>query len=149
MLFRSGDFVEVLTTKAPRGPSRDWLGVVQTSKARSKIRAFFSREQREDAEHQGRDSLQEALRKAGLPSQRIVGSPLFAQVIQDMGFKRAEGPAVKLAVALAVASLLGFAAQLLPGWLQVNGELYALTLPPTLALASGLIRGGRQAAGVV
>ena len=86
----SGDFVEILTSKSPRGPSRDWLGVVQTSKARSKIRSFFSRERREDAEHQGRDTLQEALRKAGLPSQRIVGSPLFAQVIQDMGFKRAE-----------------------------------------------------------
>jgi GTP pyrophosphokinase len=86
----SGDFVEILTTKSPRGPSRDWLGVVQTSKARSKIRSFFSREQREDAEHHGRDTLQDALRKAGLPNQRIVGSPLFAQVIQDMGFKRAE-----------------------------------------------------------
>ena len=86
----SGDFVEVLTSKAPRGPSRDWLGIVQTSKARAKIRAFFSREQREDAEHHGRDVLQDGLRKAGLPSQRIVGSPLFAQVIQDMGFKRAE-----------------------------------------------------------
>ena len=86
----SGDFVEVLTSKAPRGPSRDWLSVVQTSKARSKIRSFFSREQREDAEHHGREVLQEALRKAGLPSQRIVGSPLFAEVIQEMGFKRAE-----------------------------------------------------------
>ncbi len=86
----SGDFVEVLTSKAPRGPSRDWLSVVKTSKARSKIRSFFSREQREDAEHHGREVLQEALRKAGLPSQRIVGSPLFAEVIQEMGFKRAE-----------------------------------------------------------
>jgi len=86
----SGDFVEILTSKAPRGPSRDWLSVVQTSKARSKIRSFFSREQREDAEHHGRELLQDALRKAGLPSQRIVGSPLFAEVIQEMGFKRAE-----------------------------------------------------------
>jgi GTP pyrophosphokinase len=86
----SGDFVEILTSKQPRGPSRDWLGVVQTSKARSRIRSFFSRERREDAEHHGRDVLQEALRKAGLPNQRIVGSPLFAGVIQDMGFKRAE-----------------------------------------------------------
>ena len=86
----SGDFVEILTSKAPRGPSRDWLSVVKTSKARSKIRSFFSREQREDAEHHGREVLQEALRKAGLPSQRIVGSPLFAEVIQEMGFKRAE-----------------------------------------------------------
>ncbi len=86
----SGDFVEILTSKAPRGPSRDWLGVVHTSKARSKIRSFFSREQREDAEHHGRDVLQDALRKAGLPSQRIVGTPLFAGVIQEMGFRRAE-----------------------------------------------------------
>jgi GTP pyrophosphokinase len=86
----SGDFVEILTSKQPRGPSRDWLGVVQTSKARSRIRSFFSRERREDAEHHGRDVLQEALRKAGLPNQRIVGSPLFAGVIQEMGFKRAE-----------------------------------------------------------
>ena len=89
-VLESGDFVEILTSKSPRGPSRDWLGVVHTSKARSKIRSFFSRERREDAEHHGRDALQEGLRKAGLPNQRIVGSPLFAQVTQEMGFKRAQ-----------------------------------------------------------
>ncbi len=61
-------------------------------------------------------------------------------VLAVLGWKRAEGAAVKLAVVLAVVSLLGFAAQLLPGWVQVNGELYALALPPTLALAIGLIR---------
>ena len=44
----------------------------------------------QDAEHQGREVLQDALRKAGLPSQRIVGTPLFAGVIQEMGFRRAE-----------------------------------------------------------
>ncbi|MCU0307876.1 MAG: bifunctional (p)ppGpp synthetase/guanosine-3',5'-bis(diphosphate) 3'-pyrophosphohydrolase [Thermoleophilia bacterium] len=86
----SGDFVEILTSKAPRAPSRDWLAVVTTSKARSKIRAFFRRERRHDAEHQGREVLQESLRKASLPSQKIAGSPLLAQVIQEMGFKRAE-----------------------------------------------------------
>ncbi len=86
----SGDFVEILTSKAPRAPSRDWLSVVTTSKARSKIRAFFRRERRQDAEHHGREVLQEHLRKASLPSQKIAGSPLLAQVIQEMGFKRAE-----------------------------------------------------------
>ncbi len=87
---RSGDFVEILTSKAPRGPSRDWLHLVSTSKARSKIRAFFRREQRDDAEHQGRDLLHEHLRKAGLPNQKIAGSPLLHQVIQEMGFRKAE-----------------------------------------------------------
>ncbi len=85
-----GDFVEILTSKSERGPSRDWLGLVASSKARSKIRQFFSKERREDAEHRGRDSLQEALRKAGLPSQRVAGSPLLLEVIQRMGFRRAD-----------------------------------------------------------
>jgi guanosine-3',5'-bis(diphosphate) 3'-pyrophosphohydrolase len=87
---RSGDFVEILTSKSPRGPSRDWLNLVSTGKARSKIRAFFRREQREDAEHQGRELLQEHLRKAGMPSQKVAGSPLLLQVIQEMGFRKAE-----------------------------------------------------------
>jgi len=86
----SGDFVEILTSKAPRGPSRDWLNQVTTSKARSKIRQFFRKERREDAEHQGRELLQEQLRKAALPSQKMVASPLLAQVIQEMGFRKAE-----------------------------------------------------------
>ena len=87
---QSGDFVEVLTSKAPRGPSRDWLNVVTTGKARSKIRQFFRKERREDAEHRGRESLQEQLRKAGLPSQRVAGSPLLLEVIQEMGFRKAD-----------------------------------------------------------
>ncbi|MGD9694545.1 MAG: bifunctional (p)ppGpp synthetase/guanosine-3',5'-bis(diphosphate) 3'-pyrophosphohydrolase [Thermoleophilia bacterium] len=86
----SGDFVEILTSKAPRAPSRDWLGVVKTTKARSKISQFFRRERREDAEHQGREALQESLRKAGLPSQRVAGSPLLLEVIKEMGFRKAE-----------------------------------------------------------
>jgi len=86
----SGDFVEILTSSQPRGPSRDWLMLVASTKARSKIRAFFRKEQREDAEHQGRDALQDQLRKAGLPSQRVAGSPLLLEVIREMGFRKAE-----------------------------------------------------------
>ncbi|MEW6582929.1 MAG: bifunctional (p)ppGpp synthetase/guanosine-3',5'-bis(diphosphate) 3'-pyrophosphohydrolase [Actinomycetota bacterium] len=86
----SGDFVEILTSKAPRGPSRDWVNVVATSKARSKIRQFFRKERREDAEHRGREALQEQLRKAGLPSQKMVASPLLHQILTEMGFRKAE-----------------------------------------------------------
>jgi len=87
---QSGDFVEILTSKAPRGPSRDWLQLVTTTKARSKISQFFRRERREDAEHRGREALQDQLRKAGLPSQRLAGSPLLLEVLQEMGFKKAD-----------------------------------------------------------
>jgi len=86
---RSGDIVEVLTAKQNRGPSRDWLKLVRTSRARNKIRAFFKQERREDAEQKGRDALEEALRKRGLPMQKLAISPLLAQVIREMGFHKA------------------------------------------------------------
>jgi guanosine-3',5'-bis(diphosphate) 3'-pyrophosphohydrolase len=87
---KSGDIVEILTAKQERGPSRDWLGLVRTSRARNKIRAFLKRERREDAERRGREELQDALRKRGLPMQRMAGSPLLADVIREMGFKKAD-----------------------------------------------------------
>ncbi|HEY5816405.1 MAG TPA: bifunctional (p)ppGpp synthetase/guanosine-3',5'-bis(diphosphate) 3'-pyrophosphohydrolase [Solirubrobacterales bacterium] len=86
---RSGDIVEVLTAKQNRGPSRDWLKLVRTSRARNKIRAFFKQERREDAEQKGRDALEEALRQRGLPMQKLAISPLLAQVIREMGFRKA------------------------------------------------------------
>jgi guanosine-3',5'-bis(diphosphate) 3'-pyrophosphohydrolase len=87
---KSGDIVEVLTSKQERGPSRDWLALVRTTRARNKIRAFLKRERREDAEHRGREEFQNALRKAGLPPQRIAGSPLLADVTREMGFPKAD-----------------------------------------------------------
>ena len=87
---KSGDIVEVLTSKQERGPSRDWLSVVRTTRARNKIRAFLTRERREDSERRGREELQDALRKQGLPPQRIAGSPLLADVIREMGFRKGD-----------------------------------------------------------
>jgi len=87
---RSGDIVEVLTSKRERGPSRDWLALVKTTRARNKIKAWFKAESRRDTEHSGRESLQEHLKKQGLPSQKIVSSPLLADVIREMGFRKAE-----------------------------------------------------------
>jgi GTP pyrophosphokinase len=86
---RSGDIVEVLTAKQKRGPSRDWLKLVRTSRARNKIRAFFKEERREDAEKRGRDALEETLRHRGLPMQKVAMSPLLADVIREMGFRKA------------------------------------------------------------
>jgi GTP pyrophosphokinase len=87
---RSGDIVEILTAKQERGPSRDWLAVVRTTRARNKIRAFLTRERREGAERRGREELQRELKKRGLPPQRIAGSPLLADVTREMGFRKAD-----------------------------------------------------------
>src|SRR5437588_1483770 len=87
---RSGDIVEVLTSKRERGPSRDWLALVKTTRARNKIKAWFKAESRKDTEHTGREQLQDHLKRQGLPAQKLVGSPLLADVIREMGFRKAD-----------------------------------------------------------
>jgi guanosine-3',5'-bis(diphosphate) 3'-pyrophosphohydrolase len=86
----SGDIVEILTAKRERGPSRDWLAMVKTTRARNKIKAWFKAESRQDTEHIGRDLLQEHLRKQGLPAQKITGSALLADVIREVGYRKAD-----------------------------------------------------------
>jgi GTP diphosphokinase / guanosine-3',5'-bis(diphosphate) 3'-diphosphatase len=88
---RSGDVVEILTSKqTSRGPSRDWLSLAVSSRARNKIRQWFSRETREVAEQRGRESLENALKQHNLPYKKLSGSPLLAEIIREMGFKKAE-----------------------------------------------------------
>ncbi len=86
----SGNVVEIITSKVERGPSRDWLGIVRTARARNRIRTFLARERREDDELKGRDLLQQALRAAKVPHQKVLGSPLFRDVITDAGYRRAD-----------------------------------------------------------
>ncbi len=88
---RSGDFVEILTSKQlGRGPSRDWLSIAASSRARNKIRQWLSRETRDDTELKGREALEKALKQQNLPYKKIAGSPLLAGVIREMNFKKAE-----------------------------------------------------------
>jgi guanosine-3',5'-bis(diphosphate) 3'-pyrophosphohydrolase len=88
---QSGDFVEIQTSKTGgRGPSRDWLALAKSSRARNKIRQWFSRETREDTEQKGRESLEQALKAQKLPYRKIAGSAVLAQVIREAGFKKAE-----------------------------------------------------------
>jgi guanosine-3',5'-bis(diphosphate) 3'-pyrophosphohydrolase len=87
---KSGDRVEVLTSKSGRGPSRDWLSLAASSRARNKIRQFFSREQKEDLEAKGRDALESALKAQSLPYRKLAGSAVLAGVIRESGYKKAE-----------------------------------------------------------
>jgi len=88
---KSGDFVEILTSKQlGRGPSRDWLSIAVSSRARNKIRQWWSRETREDTEQRGRETLEQALKQQNLPYKKVAGSAVLAGVIREMNFKKAE-----------------------------------------------------------
>ncbi|HZD18319.1 MAG TPA: bifunctional (p)ppGpp synthetase/guanosine-3',5'-bis(diphosphate) 3'-pyrophosphohydrolase [Actinomycetota bacterium] len=81
----TGDTVEVLTSKGQdAGPSRDWLQVVKSPRARTKIKQWFSRERREDAMETGRELLQRELRREGLPLKRLTTDKVLAEVASDL-----------------------------------------------------------------
>ncbi|WP_328428980.1 GTP pyrophosphokinase [Streptomyces sp. NBC_00443] len=83
----NGDLVEVFTSKAPgAGPSRDWLGFVKSPRARNKIRAWFSKERRDEAIEQGKDSIVRAMRKQNLPIQRILTGDSLVTLAHEMRY---------------------------------------------------------------
>ena len=81
----SADTVEILTSKASAaGPSRDWMGFVSSTRARNKIRQWFSRERREDAIEQGRDEVARELRRASIPVAATLSSEALLAVAESM-----------------------------------------------------------------
>ncbi|MGN0120072.1 MAG: RelA/SpoT family protein, partial [Streptomyces albidoflavus] len=83
----NGDLVEVFTSKASgAGPSRDWLGFVKSPRARNKIRAWFSKERRDEAIEQGKDALVRAMRKQNLPIQRILTGDSLVTLAHEMRY---------------------------------------------------------------
>ena len=83
----SGDSVEVFTSKNPdAAPSQDWLSFVKSTRARNKIRAWFTKERRDEAIEQGKDAIARAMRKQNLPLQKLMSQDSFAEVASQMRY---------------------------------------------------------------
>jgi GTP pyrophosphokinase len=83
----NGDVVEIVTNKGENaGPSRDWLNFVKSPRARSKIKAWFSKERREEAIDAGRESIARQMRKAGLPLQKIFAGHSLLELAHEMRY---------------------------------------------------------------
>jgi GTP diphosphokinase / guanosine-3',5'-bis(diphosphate) 3'-diphosphatase len=83
----NGDVVEILTSKADgAGPSRDWLTFVKSPRARNKIRQWFSKERRDEAIDDGKDAIAKAMRKQGLPLQRLMTHETLAGLATELRY---------------------------------------------------------------
>jgi GTP pyrophosphokinase len=88
----NGDVIEIFTSKADgAGPSRDWLTFVQSPRARNKIRQWFSKERREEAIEQGKDAIAKAMRKQGLPIQRLMSHESLVALATEMRYPDISG----------------------------------------------------------
>jgi GTP pyrophosphokinase len=87
----SGDIVEILVAKSPdAGPSRDWLGFITTSRARSKIRQWFSRQRRESALAAGRERVVGRLRREAVGLGAAQRDRLLLEVAGGLGHQDLE-----------------------------------------------------------
>jgi len=86
----NGEIVEILTSSASKGPSRDWLNIVKTSEARTKIRAWFKREKRADNIIAGKTMVDAEFKKYGRQYTEAQKNEIVATVGQKVGFMSAE-----------------------------------------------------------
>jgi GTP pyrophosphokinase len=81
----NGDVIEIFTSKSESaGPTQDWLGFVKSPRARTKIRQYFNRERREEAIEAGKEAITKAMRKQGLPLQRMLTAETLMTIAREL-----------------------------------------------------------------
>ena len=142
-VLHSADVVEIVTSKNDSsGPSRDWLNIAKSSRAKSKIRQWFQRERREDAIEGGREELIKALRREGLPIATSLSSGALDAVIASLTLEDLD--ALFMAIDSNQISALAVVQRL-------SRELHggdAEQLPTTVTRTSRSSRTARRSAGV-
>jgi GTP pyrophosphokinase len=87
----NGDVVDIVINKGLNAaPSHDWLNFVTSSRARSKIKAWFSKERKEEAIEAGQESIARQMRKAGLPIQKILGGHALLELAHELRYEDIE-----------------------------------------------------------
>ena len=82
----NGDIVEVLTSKAAKGPSRDWLKLCKSNEARNKIRQWFKKERREENITTGRDAFENELKHAKISMASITAEEVLPFILRKVRF---------------------------------------------------------------
>lgn len=87
---KTGDIVEILTSKHSYGPSQDWLKLAQSSHTKSKIKQFFKKEKREENVEKGRDAIEKEIRKAGFEPSQVMTDDKMQEVAGKFNFHDSE-----------------------------------------------------------
>ena len=83
---KNGDIVEILTSKAAKGPSRDWLNICKSNQARTKIKQWFKKEKREENVIHGRSSFESEMKRVGLPLSITIDPEIGPQLLKKLSF---------------------------------------------------------------
>ena len=87
---QTGDIVEILTSPSSKGPSMDWLKIVKTTEAKSKIRAYLKASLRDENILLGRDMIEKEARRQNLDPAKLLKAEYLEQIQRKQGFKTAD-----------------------------------------------------------
>ena len=83
---KNGDIVEIMTSKAAKGPSRDWMKIARSSEARSKIRQWFKKERRDENIANGRSSFENELKHCGLSMKDVTDPDILPSLLKKVSY---------------------------------------------------------------
>ncbi len=84
---KNGDRIEILTSQNSKGPSRDWLNLVKSTQAKSKINQWFKNELKEDNIIKGKEMIQQYCKAKSIDTAQILRAPYTEYVMQKYGFR--------------------------------------------------------------
>ncbi len=87
---QNGDIVEIRTSKSAPGPSRDWLNIVKSGSARTKIKQWYKKERREENVIRGREMLEDELRHNGLSLDDVVDEEIMSPILKRLSYAAPE-----------------------------------------------------------
>ncbi|PRO65015.1 RelA/SpoT family protein [Alkalicoccus urumqiensis] len=87
---KTGDIVEILTSKHSYGPSQDWLKMTQSSHAKNKIRQWFKREKRDEHVEKGRDMIEKEIARKGYKNKEVFTHENIHRVMDKFSFTTEE-----------------------------------------------------------
>ncbi|MGM0835899.1 MAG: RelA/SpoT family protein [Bacillota bacterium] len=87
---KTGDIIEILTSKHSYGPSQDWLKLAQTSQAKNRIRQFFKKQRREENVEKGRDLVEKEIKNMDFDLKEILQSENISRVAEKFNFMNEE-----------------------------------------------------------
>ena len=87
---QSGDIVEIMTSDSQKGPSRDWLKFIKTTKAKSKIQSWFKKEQRSENIEKGKDLIEKEIKRIGISHDELFKRDYINAALDRYKFKNLE-----------------------------------------------------------
>ena len=84
---KNGDIVEIITNDSQKGPSRDWLKFIKTTKAKNKIQGWFKKELREDNIIKGKDQTEKEIKRIGISYDELFKTEYINAMLDRYKFK--------------------------------------------------------------